>query len=373
MLPQILLSCSHTFHADCLRALEVFLGSKVCPMCRRKDYYTRVSRSGIEAHVAASAKLIQRHYRGYTARRSLLLLLRSHRLHGGAAIGESSPGSGASPSPAEFAGCPRLAAPPALDAHPVATDGGGGGAVAPNEQLMFLRRRVGARALKRLSGRLLESLADDRQALDCFLKTLDSDVQASREAIEQSLEAFGAVQAETQTQTQLAETMRHDAHSAGEEPQPGRSPQARNAAGDASQCNQHSHVHTPHAHTGEALAFGGRVATAAVTAGDRGDDGVQGHDAWRATCVGDAAWKWAAAAARARGEDDCPICFQSLYRSQEAAASLCGTVNRPLYLLNCSHVFHKTCFLNFEALVSASSLKCPVCRQAYARKTFALR
>ncbi|PIK46146.1 hypothetical protein BSL78_16994, partial [Apostichopus japonicus] len=35
--PQVLLSCSHVFHKNCLAAFERFTGKKTCPMCRKSS------------------------------------------------------------------------------------------------------------------------------------------------------------------------------------------------------------------------------------------------------------------------------------------------------------------------------------------------
>lgn len=39
---QVLLSCSHVFHKTCLQAFERFSRRKLCPMCRKEQYETRV-------------------------------------------------------------------------------------------------------------------------------------------------------------------------------------------------------------------------------------------------------------------------------------------------------------------------------------------
>jgi hypothetical protein len=76
--------------------------------------------------------------------------------------------------------------------------------------------------------------------------------------------------------------------------------------------------------------------------------------------------EWAAALSRAceRGEVDCAVCLAPLARreGQDVAA------------LSCSHVFHGDCIAAFEAfeMCRGGVASCPVCRQAYSRRVFAV-
>ncbi|XP_048866604.1 RING finger protein 32 isoform X1 [Brienomyrus brachyistius] len=67
--PQVLLSCSHVFHRACLRALERFSSRKCCPMCRRKQYETRVIHDAARLYREKCAVRIQACWRGYVARK----------------------------------------------------------------------------------------------------------------------------------------------------------------------------------------------------------------------------------------------------------------------------------------------------------------
>lgn len=89
-------------------------------------------------------------------------------------------------------------------------------------------------------------------------------------------------------------------------------------------------------------------------------------------------WLQIQKAARARGDDDCPICCTSINTSGRACA-----------LLSCSHVIHDACLAAFErfhagneapGLVEATpdrvitapvSCTCPLCRQQYQKVLFA--
>ncbi|CEP02826.1 RING-type domain-containing protein [Plasmodiophora brassicae] len=66
---QVLLSCSHTFHLDCLRSFERFSGTRTCPMCRRTDYEKIQISEGRTQYRALCATKIQSWYRGVVARR----------------------------------------------------------------------------------------------------------------------------------------------------------------------------------------------------------------------------------------------------------------------------------------------------------------
>ncbi|XP_034428036.1 RING finger protein 32 isoform X1 [Hippoglossus hippoglossus] len=67
--PQVLLSCSHVFHRACLQAFERFSGMKRCPMCRRRQYETRVIHDAAQLFRHQSATRIQACWRGYVARK----------------------------------------------------------------------------------------------------------------------------------------------------------------------------------------------------------------------------------------------------------------------------------------------------------------
>ncbi|XP_025958706.1 RING finger protein 32 isoform X3 [Dromaius novaehollandiae] len=67
--PQVLLSCSHVFHKACLKAFEKFTGKKSCPMCRKKQYQTRVIHDGARLFKIKCAIRIQAFWRGYVVRK----------------------------------------------------------------------------------------------------------------------------------------------------------------------------------------------------------------------------------------------------------------------------------------------------------------
>ncbi|NWX88878.1 RNF32 protein, partial [Nothoprocta pentlandii] len=67
--PQVLLSCSHVFHKACLKAFEKFTGKKSCPMCRKKQYQTRVIHDGARLFRVKCAVRIQASWRGYVVRK----------------------------------------------------------------------------------------------------------------------------------------------------------------------------------------------------------------------------------------------------------------------------------------------------------------
>ena len=65
---QVLLSCSHVFHHACLSAFERFTGKKTCPLCRQKDYETRVIHEASKLHRVQCATTIQSAWRGHRVR-----------------------------------------------------------------------------------------------------------------------------------------------------------------------------------------------------------------------------------------------------------------------------------------------------------------
>ncbi|XP_077993826.1 RING finger protein 32-like [Glandiceps talaboti] len=68
LVEQVLLSCTHVFHRNCLQAFERFTGKKTCPMCRKAQYQTRVIHEGAKEHRHKSATMIQACWRAYVVR-----------------------------------------------------------------------------------------------------------------------------------------------------------------------------------------------------------------------------------------------------------------------------------------------------------------
>ncbi|CAF0770858.1 unnamed protein product [Didymodactylos carnosus] len=65
---QVLLSCSHVFHRNCLEAFESYSRKKCCPMCRRVQYEKRIIYEGANCHRIKCASKIQALWRGYITR-----------------------------------------------------------------------------------------------------------------------------------------------------------------------------------------------------------------------------------------------------------------------------------------------------------------
>ncbi|RNA40205.1 RING finger 32 isoform X1 [Brachionus plicatilis] len=66
---QVLLSCTHTFHRNCLEMFEKHSGKKACPMCRKERYKARVVYDASRYHKNVSASKIQAAWRGYLVRK----------------------------------------------------------------------------------------------------------------------------------------------------------------------------------------------------------------------------------------------------------------------------------------------------------------
>ncbi|CAE7503879.1 RNF32 [Symbiodinium pilosum] len=74
--PQVILSCSHVFHGECLRSFERFSGSRYCPLCRCPYFDATIHHSGLMVWRKKCASRIQRAWRGYRSRDQLFLQLR---------------------------------------------------------------------------------------------------------------------------------------------------------------------------------------------------------------------------------------------------------------------------------------------------------
>ncbi|KAF6254414.1 hypothetical protein COO60DRAFT_1665298, partial [Scenedesmus sp. NREL 46B-D3] len=73
---QVLLSCTHVFHQQCLASFERHVRVKACPLCRRAWYQQLVISDAAEAYRHACATRIQAAVRGWLCRKSLGQLLR---------------------------------------------------------------------------------------------------------------------------------------------------------------------------------------------------------------------------------------------------------------------------------------------------------
>ncbi|KAI9993939.1 hypothetical protein PInf_016461 [Phytophthora infestans] len=73
---QVILSCSHIFHVDCITSFERFLRTNqhVCPLCRKQDYQKRCTTISSAFHREHSAKRIQAVFRGFAVRRQVATL-----------------------------------------------------------------------------------------------------------------------------------------------------------------------------------------------------------------------------------------------------------------------------------------------------------
>ena len=73
---QVLLSCGHTFHKQCLRSWERHSKSRCCPVCRKLHYRKRAIDDGANLYRAECATRIESAWRGVLARRSTAKALR---------------------------------------------------------------------------------------------------------------------------------------------------------------------------------------------------------------------------------------------------------------------------------------------------------
>mmetsp|Transcript_12785 Transcript_12785/g.11598 ORF Transcript_12785/g.11598 Transcript_12785/m.11598 type:complete len:395 (-) Transcript_12785:45-1229(-) len=75
---EVLLSCSHIFHQNCLQALEKYMktGNKSCPICRTNDYQKKITQKGSKAYEIVCCIKIQCVYRGFIARKKYYYLVK---------------------------------------------------------------------------------------------------------------------------------------------------------------------------------------------------------------------------------------------------------------------------------------------------------
>ncbi|KAL1511593.1 hypothetical protein AB1Y20_006387 [Prymnesium parvum] len=66
---QVLLSCGHVFHRECLTSWERHSRSRVCPVCRKQHYRKRSLHDGANLYRGECATRLQAHFRGYRARK----------------------------------------------------------------------------------------------------------------------------------------------------------------------------------------------------------------------------------------------------------------------------------------------------------------
>lgn len=75
---QVVLSCSHVFHLDCLNSFERFLGKKkkkTCPLCRKADYQKKKCYAGFHVGRRLGATCIQALIRALAARKRVNKML----------------------------------------------------------------------------------------------------------------------------------------------------------------------------------------------------------------------------------------------------------------------------------------------------------
>lgn len=137
--PQVILSCSHVFHGECLRSFERFAGKRHCPLCRCPYFDATIHHSGLMVWRKKCASRIQRAWRGYTSRKELFNELRDPNI--------------------------RKEAP-------------------------ALHRRCCGKVLQALGGKLEKACEDHEDALERFLQELDGSVAQSSALIREGLCGF---------------------------------------------------------------------------------------------------------------------------------------------------------------------------------------
>eukprot|EP00879_Flechtneria_rotunda_P028159 GHRR01030240.1.p1 GENE.GHRR01030240.1~~GHRR01030240.1.p1 ORF type:complete len:432 (+),score=162.70 GHRR01030240.1:83-1378(+) len=370
---QVLLSCSHVFHAQCLTAFESHVRVKACPLCRKQWYQKRTITDAAETYRHVCATRIQAAVRGWLCRKHML-----------AAI----------PSAPQAAKLKRIWA--ACKLHKT-------GAV--------------------LAG-LVQGAADD---LDGLFAELDASLAASRQlaaATDARLAAANGMPAEQLVsaipqQQQHQEVVQRDGssraqhafaptvaghshnglqshrcsgaaagHSTAPVPVSGRRRTSQQSVTNNSRLQGRvatSHASTPSSVLGTAAtsrSTGSGLRTCVPRQHPSGINRDVGHTSGvdtaqqeasasaGATIVMNAAaavdWEAVVSKACQRNETECAICLASLTAKRETEG---------LALLSCSHTFHMQCVLSFERFEAGrgGQPSCPVCRSTYSRRCFAVQ
>ena len=137
--PQVLLSCSHTFHRACLAGVERCIRRQCCPLCRCERYEVRLIHDGARECRRQAATRLQAAWRGY---------------------------------------CVRLAFGDALARR-----------MAENP---VLARRFSAKAVSAFTGRALQALSDHATHVDSFLAELDAQRRSSTMQLVALLDAYAS-------------------------------------------------------------------------------------------------------------------------------------------------------------------------------------
>ena len=137
--PQLLLSCSHVFHEECLRSYERFSSHKHCPLCRRSSYQARLHTGGIRVWKNKCASRIQKLFRGYSARKAAFDLVK---------------GSGD------------------VSAHPA------------------LRRKFVSKQVSNITSQIEEQQKETESEIDKLFAELDSNISASRTQMRENLQSL---------------------------------------------------------------------------------------------------------------------------------------------------------------------------------------
>eukprot|EP00746_Dinoflagellata_sp_MGD_P017617 gnl/MRDRNA2_/MRDRNA2_140569_c0_seq1.p1 gnl/MRDRNA2_/MRDRNA2_140569_c0~~gnl/MRDRNA2_/MRDRNA2_140569_c0_seq1.p1 ORF type:complete len:555 (-),score=93.82 gnl/MRDRNA2_/MRDRNA2_140569_c0_seq1:44-1708(-) len=66
--PQVILSCSHVFHQECIESFERFARIKCCPLCRKQNYDKALHKGGFNVWRTKCSMRIQKAWRGYRQR-----------------------------------------------------------------------------------------------------------------------------------------------------------------------------------------------------------------------------------------------------------------------------------------------------------------
>ena len=73
---QVILSCSHVFHENCLKSFERHSKNKFCPICRKKDYERKNHIKGVHEYKNKCVLDIQRVFKGFLKRKEFAIRMK---------------------------------------------------------------------------------------------------------------------------------------------------------------------------------------------------------------------------------------------------------------------------------------------------------
>jgi hypothetical protein len=305
---QVLLSCSHVYHKQCLASYERYARTRACPLCRAQQYQRIEIDDGARAYRNLCALVIQSFYRGHLARRRFKELKRHN----------------------------------------------------PPKYSEALRRKWAAERLEEESKRLITEMEGERGDIDDLFAELDRGLEQSRAACD-AVDSRRVASIYLRLERQEEEDERHrmdqriDSEAPDEE-QGGEGTRGRDVRGEgvpSSPADDHPPVEAASIYRSKTVASEGSSSSRLLPSStSEGRDEVD----------------WGSILAKgkerqAAGEESCPICIGPIGRRGQSGVAWLSCSHA--FHVNCIRAFEA-----FE-LANNSTPSCPVCRTtSYKRRCF---